>query len=233
MGTLNNQQLQEELLSNLGNRDDFSVALGSRLERALAFSQDRIARRYRFEELNKLSTANLVFNNNNDDKFLSTPTNLRTNYSLRLIDGTLSRRLDWVDPREWDRVLPFPPNTARGRPERYTYFRDVFELHPLPNKVYAMELRWDAWPAAFTSLGQSSDFLHKDDVILHGATAYLYDSLDQTEKARKFATIFLRLLEEAVNTEKDDSHKEIKPLFELDSPVGDYWRDPFIRSMNI
>lgn len=233
MGTLTNQQLQEELLANLGNRTDFSVGLNSRLQTALTFSQDRIARRHKFRELRKLSTTSTIFNNNPDDKFLNTPPNLRTVYSIRLIDGLHSRKLDWISPITWDTVLPDPSDDPRRRPERYTYFRNVFEFHPLPDKVYTMELRWEGWPEAFTALSNTSSFEHKDDIILYGATAYLYDSLDQSEKARKFAVVFQQMLENAVLLDDKHPHEEIKPLFELDSPVGEYWTDPFIRELGV
>lgn len=228
---LTNQQLQDELFANLASRDDFSVAAGGRLERFLNFAQDRIARAFRFRELRILSTDSTIFNNDNNDKYLATPSNLRTLYTLRLLDGTNSHKLKFIDIGRWDAILPKPSESTRRRPTMYTFFRKTFEFNPLPDKVYTLEMRWDSWPTALTTLAQVPDYEHKDDMLITLATSYAHGSLGNKKKASSFFANYKNMLADAQIQDQDHPHESLVPLFELDVPTGDYWLDPFVRGV--
>ncbi len=228
-----NQVLQEEVRANLANRDDLTVAAGSRLERFLNFAQDRVARHHRFREFRQLSTDSTIFNNDLNDKYLATPTNLRTLYTIRLLDGTNSHKLTFIDIKRWDLLLPKPSETARRRPTQYTFFRRTFEFHPLPDAVYSLEMRWDAWPTALTTLAQVTEFEHKDDMLIQLATSYAQGSLGMVEKAAATFDIYKAMLNQALLSDEEHPHEDLVPTFEIGKPIGDYWADPFVRSSNL
>ena len=235
MGTLTNNQLQDEILSNLANRTDFTVGVGTRLERFLNMSQDRIARLERFREMKKYSKETIT--NSGDitvDKFLALPNQFRSGYSLTLQDGTSSHKLDYVDPLLWDTRFPRVQETSRDAPRLYTLFDDDnIELFPIPDASYEVRLRWERWPTVFSALTQVSDFDHLDDVLIALATSWANLTLGQMEQSTVYFTIFRSMMAEIHVDAQRDSLKNIVPEFEVGGGAapGNYWLDPFVQSI--
>ena len=147
MGTLTLDNIKTEMRASLGGRTD----LDSRLTTVINLAQMRIARKHRWEELEALYTNTTAFTSTPaSDKFLALPANVRDIYSVRLIDGSNSRKLTRVPNRTWDKRLPEPEYYATGRPTLYTLRRNIMELWKVPDAAYSLEAFGIFWPATFS-----------------------------------------------------------------------------------
>lgn len=229
MGTLIRSELEAEVRYGLGNRSD----LDSRLITFLNLSQAQIARYYTFSELQREivgtlpSTAYIE-----DDKYVAVPTGLRAVVSFRLELGTPeSRKLRYIPYMQWDKHIPEPQQYSRGKPTLYTMFANQFELWKIPDSTLTYRLRYIQTPTPFTSATDAvSDFNDKDDVIIAFAVAYAFDSLGESESATPWRRTGYSDLVRARAADEISPDFTIQP-FPDGVPSGEYWADPFIRSM--
>lgn len=241
MGTLTLAELQEEILISLGSRKDITNA---RLTRALNLAQERLARRHDFEELQLTTATTLVFAGDPSvDLYLPMPDSspyIREIYSVLLKDGVNSRKLRRVYTRTWDRIITDPTAIiGTDRPVFYTvwdYALAKAELYPVPNASYDFQWRLSMWPTPFDSAVTTakSDFRFKDELLIELGLIYIMDSLGKEDDADKHRKKFAELYAEGLNTDSDkpDLDIEIGAGVESSATVpGEYWRNPFIRSM--
>lgn len=153
-------------------------------------------------------------------------------YSIRLMDGTESRKLIWLPPRDLDQVLPYAETLSENKPTHYTtgIGSGNFELIPIPGDAYDLYIRYSQWPATlsldadvtpYTNLDTVTVFLAKDI-----ANAYLSGSyFDFNERAAGY------LSGEMKHELTEPDHMRIaQPFRSEQAPVtGEYWKYPFIR----
>lgn len=226
-GILTLTELKDEVTRALGNRTD----MATRLTRFLNLAQQRMARVRDFEEMQQTTSGVFVLTASpTTDKFLSL-TNLREIYSFRVNSDSDSVKLKQVSPRQWDSVVPRPEYFARGTPSHYTIWQRTAEIWRVPDKAYPYIIRWTKWPTAFSdaSPNATSDFLAKDELLIHLAAAYAFDSLEKIDEADRKYRIAGQLFLEAMNmdsTEPDLEHAPSREIFD-NVTTREYWRDPF------
>ncbi len=224
-----NQILQDEVHAALANRDDLTVAAGSRIERWLNIAQVKIARESFWQELETAdSDITLLINATS----LAYPTSFRYQKSLVLKDGDSTHKLTWLEAEEFDKRFPkIHDSTAtltKNPPVFFTNWAKEWAFWPIPDVQYTINLKKGSWPTDLTTLGQTTDFSEKDDLLILLATADLMDSLGMLEKAAKKYAVFGALLEQARLEDKRKPGRDIQPSFEVGIATGDYWRDPFV-----
>lgn len=230
MGTLTLDGLKSEIRAGLGNRTDFD----SRLDDVINLSQMRIARRHRWEELERMYTRTpSITSSAYDDKFLAFPGNLRDVYSVLLLDGFQSRKLTRVPYRRWDRVIPAPEQFSRGHPSHYTLFRNTMELWKVPDAAYQYIIRAVIWPAALSDSSSVSDLDQKDDMIITLTTSWLLLTSGREESANKWWRIYRNMMNDAGAEEEERPDLDILPGKGAagSSPSAPYYSDPFQQTM--
>lgn len=243
MGTLTNQQMQEEVAEILGNRDELTVATGSRMERYLNFAQIQIARgevrrggktlKVFWEELetedNTLSIAKSA-------QTIAFPADLRYSLSLVLEDGDTSVKLRYLTPQKFDERFPKAQDAAASFTERqpiwYTHWAKSWEVWPVSDAAYDITARYGKWPTPLSTLSQKSDLDKKDQLLIQLTAADLWAAFGNTERSTTHFNIFNAKFEQAVADALDKPGRVLLPDFELGEPLGEYWRDPFIRSVS-
>lgn len=232
MGTLTLDQLKAEVRSSLGNRRD----LDTRLTRFLNLAQQRLARLHDFDEMQKISLSEFPYENKASDKYMSMP-GIREVYSFKLIDGQASRKLRQVEPRMWNTVVPAPQEYTRYKPSHYTLWANTIVLYPLPSMAgLQCELWWTKWP---TDLSDStplavSDYNQKDEILIELALVYAYNSLAKLEDAQQHWQRAVPLIAEALHTDMEKPDLDIRPGPSLNDAIqlpGEYWNDPFTKSI--
>jgi len=222
MGTLTGAQMEAEIKANLGNRSD----LDSRLYTFLNFAQEQIARAPVWRELEVLETGTTTA----DQPYISLTTRFRDIYSIRLLDGSNSRKLEYVPLRLWDRRIPRPESYTTGRPSFYTFFSDKVRLWKVPDSAYSYEIRYIKYPTAFTAASSStSDLEGKDDIIIALATSWAFRTLGEQDDADRWGRIGGFALKQAIEAEEGVTDFTVKATY--DSTIGEYWKDPWVRSM--
>ena len=223
VGTLTLSELEDEIRSNLGGRTD----LDSRLSRFINFAQDMICRQYEFPELEQKTTDTVA---EGDEVYVlsSRPRSIR---SVRILDGTLSRKLEYIPIRTWDTLIPKPDEWTQERPTHYTYYQNKIELWRIPNDSYTIVIRWSKWPAALSDSGDKSDYDNKDDIIIALATAWAFKSLGEKERMYFWANSAWSQLRASILSEDQQPDRGIVPVPEIKTILGDYWKDPFIKGV--
>lgn len=221
MGVLTRSELENLVRQNIGGRTDRNNELVSFLNLA----QDQMTRSHDFSELEVLSQASTVAS----QKTLDLPDKPLSVISLRLIRGSsLSKKLIFIPPRRWDKIIPEPEWHVTGEPSYYTVFRDVIEMYRIPNAVYTLRLRWIKRPTPFsTTTDIASDFERKDDIIVSFATSWAFRSLGEHEKADKWWRGAVYSLKSALKQDWPGPDFEISGEG-VPATVGEYWKDPFV-----
>jgi hypothetical protein len=91
-------------------------------------------------------------------------------YDIVIVDGASSVKLVYVPAREFDRVIPYPEIYTEGKPRWYVDYRENYDLYRIPDDTYPIRIRCSLYPTEFSSASQTSDLLHKDQVIIAAAT---------------------------------------------------------------
>jgi len=105
-----------------------------------------------------------------DNRFLATPTDFYAPFSLAVVKSNTHTYLDFKHPSF---IKEYSPSSATtGQPKYYSLFDDTsFELAPIPDEAYTIELHYLYKPASLTSGSDSgTTALSSDypDALLYG-----------------------------------------------------------------
>jgi len=106
-----------------------------------------------------------------DNRFLATPTDFYAPFSLAVVKSNTHTYLDFKHPSF---IKEYSPSSATtGQPKYYSLFDDTsFELAPIPDEAYTIELHYLYKPASLTSGSDSgTTVLSSDypDALLYGS----------------------------------------------------------------
>ena len=147
------------------------------------FIQESESRIFKLVQLPK-QRKNVTGTVSSSNRFLATPSDFFAPFSLAVISSNTYHYLDYKHPSF---IKEFAPNTTTsGRPRYYSLFDDTaFELSPVPDANYDIELHYLHKPASLTSGAESgTTFLSTDfpDALLYGslteAAVFLKESPD-------------------------------------------------------
>jgi len=228
MGLLTLDQMKNEVTANLGGRTDLDSYLNNRLN----LQCRRIAGLHDWEELQRIKVdANSATDTKSYDAatFLgeSSNENIRDIHTLRLIDGTNSRKLTRITVTRLDEVMANPENSSSGRPNYYVWYGNYLEMIKIPNAIYTFYARYSLYPETMANGASTSDLKNKDDAIIALTTSWNFSSLKMREEAAHWFTIAKNLLLSAIKEDQTDRDLKLTPTSELSAPTGDYWNDPF------
>lgn len=234
MGLMTFDEIKAEVKANLGNRDDFDSRLLAIVNRV----QIRAVREHDFSELRQLTTTGAtiahtkLYDIKDDITLAASYEDIRNLYTLSLISGTNSRRLKPLPAQLLDTGAPYPESGTEAKSNWYSVWGDKLQFHRIPDDIYVLHTRWSAWPSTRTG-AETSDLRNKDDVLIAFATAYCFDSLGAAakEQATHWWLIGRDLLDRAKLDDQKKPYMEIKPEFEYRSGLGQYWADPFVKSV--
>ena len=129
-------------------------------------SEDRIFSFVQLPDQRKNVQGNLTSGN----RFLATPTDFYAPMSLAIISSSTYDYLDYKHPSF---IKEFSPGTTQGTPKYYSLFDETsFEISPIPDSNYTVELHYLNKPGSLTSGSDSgTTTLSADyaDALLYGA----------------------------------------------------------------
>tara|TARA_R100000406_G_scaffold85136_1_gene68442 strand:+ start:643 stop:1287 length:645 start_codon:yes stop_codon:yes gene_type:complete len=151
----------------------------SQLDRFIQESEDRIFSLVQLPNQRKNVQGTLTAGT----RFLATPTDFYAPMSLAIINSSTYDYLDYKHPSF---IKEFSPSTTQGTPKYYSLFDETsFEVSPIPDSGYTVELHYLHKPASLTSGSDSgTTFLSTDypDALLYGAlvegAVFLKEPLD-------------------------------------------------------
>lgn len=189
----------------------------------------RMARKHDFRECRQIYTASTVASTRN----YAFPTNYKTIYDLRLIDGMSSRKLEHFQGQSFDRVAPYPESMSEGKPIGYIPYGNNFDLFPIPDAAYVMTIKCTIWPTIITATTDVVTYdSDKDDCLVYGITGELFSLLQMHEDAAVWKNEFRTALREAMN--HDNYYPDWNPVAQGTGTAttvvvtGDPWNDPLV-----
>lgn len=143
------------------------TTFNNNLDRFIRESEDRIFKNVQLPEQRQNVTGSLTAT----ERFLATPSDFYAPFSLAVIDSNVYHYLEFKHPSF---IKQFSPNTStQGRPKYYSVFDDTaFELSPVPDSAYSVELHYLHKPGSLTVGGDSGTTLlstEHPDPLLYGA----------------------------------------------------------------
>lgn len=159
------------------------------------------------------------------------PSECRYIYDIRLIDGSMSRKLISMSARATDLYNPFGAQNSTGRPTHYTEWKDWLQLNKIPDATYIIKMRYYKWQTAFATDATTAEIENIDDIIINAAAMYVWKILGEPEQAA--------IMEQAVEVAlaKCGKLEKLKPDLVLKPNMGTYARansdtqdDPFVSS---
>lgn len=191
-------------------------------------TMNRMSRKHDFRECKRILTSSTVASTKNYEL----PTNYKTIYDLRLIDGSSSRKLEHAQGQHYDEMVPYPENNSEGRPVWYIPYGDCFDLYPIPDAAYAMYIKCTLWPTTITATTDTVTYdSDKDDILVYGMSEEYFQMLQMHEDAAVYENRFQRALRDAIDL--DGKYPDWNPVgrgfgFGQQRYIGDPWLDPFI-----
>ena len=150
-------------------------------------------------------------------------------YSIKLMDTGSSRKLRQLNEQDLDRWIPYPESAGTGRSDYYIQFGEYLELYKIPGYAYPLYIRHSQWPAVLALDGDVTPYLHIDDVIVQLSKEITMGYVNQT--LTDFTPRAKVLLKGAVaeDRSKPDMFPIAQGFRQGPLPLGEYWKDPFIK----
>jgi hypothetical protein len=165
-------------------------------------AEQRVYNAVQLPALRKNSTGNVTAGN----KYLTTPNDWLSTYSLAVIDG--SGEFNYLLNKDVNFIREAYPSPAdEGLPQYYAVFdQNTFILGPTPDQPYTVELHYFYYPESIVTAGSSWIGDNFDSVLLYGALLEAYtfmkgeqDVLAQYQKRYDEAMALLKQLGDAKN----------------------------------
>lgn len=171
------------------------------------------------------------------------PSNINAIYSMTIQNGTQSWKLKCVMPWEFDRYAANPSSDTNTQSAIYIPYKTTgdFELYPIPDDVYTLNLRYSTIPTALATDASTTDYsalgIDVDDVLIKYATSEGYKYLQELVDSAKWEA------DARASAKKVYANTQGSPDW---SPSGNgfpgpgwsgygissYWNNPFILSVD-
>lgn len=234
-----------ECLDNLARASTGTTRSGATLEsKALEWlnkTEMDISKRHDFREMKKryqMSTADGI-------KSYNFPTSYKNICSMKLFETTNpynSRKLKLWLPQSTDKKVPYPEGDTENIPLVYAPYGNVFDLLPIPDRVFTIEARVILYPTKITDVSSSVNYEpNKDELIVSGMTYRGFMYLQSYDDAKAWKNDYRDFFNSAVDLDIDEP--DYSPVGEgfdgyssnVDSvsrsgvyPTETYWANPLL-----
>lgn len=191
---------QDEAVSEVANiigRDKTSLSADqattyeNRIKQWLYWSHLTIARLYAFPELDADPVAYTLGTSTNIYTFATLGlTRVRQILGITVIDSTRSEKIPQRLWRQFQEDFPYPAAQSTRKPSVYTIYGQRVEFDRISDSTYTLQIRINQLPQNYTSGSAASSYINKDDLIIAGAVAHAYVSLQEIEDAKHWAGVF-------------------------------------------
>lgn len=151
-------------------------------------------------------------------------------YSIRLMDGDESRKLDYVPFRELDKRVPYTEQTGEGKSTVYTVRGKYVELYRIPDDAYALYIQHSQWPTVLSDDDDESDYENKDFAIVSLSTDMALASLEGGGGNWMERAMYLLGLSKNEETTRPDVSFVARPFCAKSYVAeGEYWNNPWVK----
>ena len=181
----------------------------SELDNMIKQAEERILRMVTLPDFRKNQTGSLT----SGSRFLSTPSDFLSSYSLAVTDGSsVKSYLLFKDVNFMDEAFPA---SQTGLPQYYGLFdRDTFVLGPTPNGNFAVEVHYRHKPESITAASSGTSWLgdNAENALLYGCLSEAYTFMKgeqdmQAQYEQRFQESIARLSNLGTGLDRQDSYR--------------------------
>jgi hypothetical protein len=208
---MNLSQLNTAVLQIVGRDDvsDVSTAINRALQ---TISTDHIFNAWK--ETFSITTNINDDSDPDDPRVIALPSNLKTIYSLSLIDGTQTYPLQRLFREEYDLLFRnMESNPTTGKPTHYTVFARNLEVYPQQDKDYTYRLRGVKRPAVLSSDTDEPEIAY-DNVIIECSAMIVFNNYEMVEESKEAYYRYKSFLKGAITEDQalaGDLDSVVKP----------------------
>ena len=183
--------------------------LTDRIPEFIALAEARHRRDFKIRRMETRVTANTIA----DTEFYTLPDNYVAMRNIQL-NTDPKTALEYLTPEQMDRVRG---GSTTGKPKAYSIIGNTFQLRPIPDSVYEIEMLYYKY---FTGLSDSNT---TNDMLTYHPDAYLYAVLLEAEpylQNDKRIALWLQAYEIArkaiIDSNERDRHSGVAPTTRID-----------------
>tara|TARA_R100000655_G_scaffold53929_1_gene91941 strand:+ start:694 stop:1320 length:627 start_codon:yes stop_codon:yes gene_type:complete len=202
---LTNYSELKTAISNWLDRTD----LDDRIPEFIALAETRHRRDFKIRRMETRVTASTIANT----EYYTLPDNFVAMRNIQL-NTDPKTALEYLTPEQMDRVRA---GSNTGKPKAYSIIGNTFQLRPIPDGVYEIEMLYFKY---FTALSDSNT---TNDMLTFHPDAYLYAALVEAEpylyndkRLQTWSALYDRAKKDIIDSNERDRHSGVAPTTRID-----------------
>jgi|TARA_B100001094_G_C17965611_1_gene687703 hypothetical protein len=175
----------------------------------IALTESRHRRDFKIRRMETRVTANTIA----DTEYYSLPDNYVSMRNIQL-NTDPKTSLEYLTPEIMDRVKG---GSSTGKPKAYSIIGNNFELRPIPDGVYEIEMLYYKYFTPLSDSNTTNDMLtYHPDIYLYGALVEAEPYLQNDKRLQTWASLYDRAKKDLIDTNERDRHSGTAPTTRID-----------------
>ena len=183
--------------------------LDDRIPEFIQLAEARHRRDFKIRRMETRVTANTIA----DTEYYSLPDNFTAMRNIQL-NTDPKTALEYMTPEQMDRVRG---GSTTGKPKAYSIMGNSFQLRPIPDGVYEIEMLYYKYFTALSDSNTTNDMLtYHPDLYLYGALVEAEPYLQNDKRIQVWAGYYDRAKQDLITTNERDRHSGVAPTTRID-----------------
>ena len=183
--------------------------LDDRIPEFIQLAEARHRRDFKIRRMETRVTANTIA----DTEYYSLPDNFVAMRNIQL-NTDPKTSLEYLTPEQMDRVRA---GSNTGKPKAYSIIGNNFQLRPIPDAVYEIEMLYYKYFTALSDSNTTNDMLtYHPDLYLYGALVEAEPYLQNDKRIQTWAGFYDRAKQDLITTNERDRHSGVTPTTRID-----------------
>jgi|TARA_R100000329_G_scaffold30857_1_gene28558 hypothetical protein len=192
-------------ISNWLDRTD----LDDRIPEFIQLAEARHRRDFKIRRMETRVTANTIA----DTEYYSLPDNFTAMRNIQL-NTDPKTPLEYLTPEQMDRVRG---GSTTGKPKAYSIIGNNFQLRPIPDGIYEIEMLYFKYFTALSDSNTTNDMLtFHPDLYLYGSLVEAEPYLQNDKRVQTWAGFYDRAKNDLITTNERDRHSGVAPTTRID-----------------
>ena len=183
--------------------------LDDRIPEFIQLAEARHRRDFKIRRMETRVTANTIA----DTEYYYLPDNFVAMRNIQL-NTDPKTSLEYLTPEQMDRVRA---GSNTGKPKAYSIIGNNFQLRPIPDAVYEIEMLYYKYFTALSDSNTTNDMLtYHPDLYLYGALVEAEPYLQNDKRIQTWAGFYDRAKQDLITTNERDRHSGVAPTTRID-----------------
>mgnify|MGYP003138135766 FL=1 len=200
------------------NYSELKAAISSWLDRSdldsvipdfIALAEARHRRDFKLRRMETRVTASTIA----DTEYYTLPDNFVAMRNIQL-NTDPKTALEYLTPEQMDRVNA---GSSTGKPKAYSIIGNNFQLRPIPDGVYQIEMLYFKYFTALSDSNTTNDMLtFHPDAYLYGALVEAEPYLQNDKRIQVWSGYYDRAKQDIISSNERDRHSGVAPTTRID-----------------